>query len=367
MGPDFELDEAQDAIVRLAGEVLDDDAGTPERLGKALGQAGLLTLAVPVRLGGAGLGALETALVITEISRRAVTIPAVSTLGLGVLPVVRWAGPDQQRELLAGVGEGRVLTAALAEPGDPLPDAPRVTATASWMVTGTKTAVPDAEQAHRILVPVSLATGGVAVALVDPHAPGVTLRRTATSAGTPEFTVRMDEVTAEPLGADVDGRCVADLHRFAVAAACAAGDGALAGALRLTADHVHSRHQFDRPLATFQAVAQQIADIYVTSRTLHLAVLAACWGLDAHRRTDDDSQPDAVNQADEDLWVAAYWLTGEAPPALRSCHHLHGGLGLAVDYPLHRHGALLRDLARRLGGADHCLHRLGGRVVHRPD
>ncbi|MFI7600462.1 acyl-CoA dehydrogenase family protein [Actinoplanes sp. NPDC049681] len=360
MGPDFALDEAQDAIVRLAGEVLDDDAATPDRLGKALGQAGLLTLAVPAPLGGAGLGAVETALVIAEVARRAVAVPALSTLGLGVLPVTRWATPDQQRDLLTGVGDGRVLTAALAEPGDPLPGAPRTTATIDWQVTGTKTGVSDAEQAHRILVPVSRDTGGLAIAVVDPAAPGVTLRRTATSAGTPEFTVRMDAVAAEPLGSAADGRCVADLYRCAVATACAAGDGALAGTLRLTAGHVRDRHQFGRPLATFQAVAQQIADVYVTSRTLHLAVLAACWGIDAGPGPDDPRTGD-------DVWVAAYWLTGEALPALRSCHHLHGGLGLAADYPLHRHGALLRDLARRLGGAEHCLQRLGGRVVHRPD
>ncbi|MFI5495237.1 acyl-CoA dehydrogenase family protein [Actinoplanes sp. NPDC051859] len=425
MGPDFALDDAQQAIVRLADEVLADDVDNPERLGKSLAQAGLLTLAVPEALGGAGLGVLETSLVLAELARRAAAVPATSTLGLGVLPVARWGSPEHQRDLLAGVGEGRVLTAALAEPGDPLPDTPRTTATSGWRVTGTKTGVTDAEQAYRILVPVRRHTGGTAVALIDPGAKGVTVRRTATSAGTSEFTVRMDGVAAEPLGPEADHRCVADLHRFAVAAACAAGDGALAGALALTAEHLRTRHQFGRPLATFQAVAQQIADVYVTSRTLHLAVLSACWRLDArHQRAasregagreeaagregvgrrgagredtrweevagrkdiareelasprnatrgkgQGESSPErdeVERRADDDLWVAAYWLTSEALPAVRSCHHLHGGLGLAVDYPLHRYSALLRDLARRLGGAEHCLHRLGGRVVHRPD
>jgi len=352
MGLDFALDETQDDIVRLAGEVLDGNADTPDRLWKSLGQAGLLTLAVPADLGGAGLGPLETALVLTEIGRRAAAVPALSTLAFGVLPVARWGTPGQRRDLLAEVGEGRVLTAALAEPGDPLATAPRTTATADWRVTGVKTGVRDAEQAHRILVPVRTGPAEAAVVVVDPAAPGVTLRRTPTSGDTPEYTLRLDDVAAEPLG---DDRCLADLHRFAIAGACAAGDGALAGALRLTAGHVGSRQQFGRPLATFQAVAQQIADVYVTARTLHLSVLAACWQLDAGRPADDD------------LWVAAHWLTGEATAALRTCHHLHGGLGLAADYPLHRHGALLRDLVRLLGGAEHCLDRLGGRVVHRPD
>ncbi|WP_130512140.1 acyl-CoA dehydrogenase family protein [Krasilnikovia cinnamomea] len=355
MAMDFELDEAQRAIVRLAGDVLDDNADAPERAWKALGQAGLLTLAVPARLGGAGLGVLETALVLTEIGRRAAGVPALSTLALGVLPVTRWGGPGQQRDLLDAVRQGRGLTAALGEPGEPFPDRPRTTATAGWTLDGTATGVLDAEQAYRILVPVSVPGGGVAVTVVDPAAPGVSLRRTPTSAGTPEYTVMLDGVVAEPLGDDTDGRCVADLHRFAVAGACALADGLLAGALRLTADHVRTRHQFGRPLAAFQAVAQQIADIYVTARTLRLSALAALWRLGAGRPADDD------------LWVAAHWLTSEAPPALRTCHHLHGGLGLAADYPLHRYGAQLRDLVRHLGGSEYCLHRLGGCLAHRPD
>ncbi|WP_203826036.1 acyl-CoA dehydrogenase family protein [Actinoplanes palleronii] len=371
MGPDFALDDAQEAIVRLAGEVLSDHDGAPGRghdgapgrdhdsapgrdhdsapgrgldggpagghdgaaaaLWKSLGQAGLLGLAVPRELGGAGLGALATGLLLTEIGRHAAAVPAWSTLALGVLPVARWGTPAQQRDLLPGVLEGRVLTAAL---GTPMP------ATESGRLSGTCRDVPDADQAHRILIPV-----GESVALVDPAAAGVTVLRTPGG-----FAVRLDDVACEPLG---DG--TADIHRYAVSGACALGDGALAGALRMTADHVRDRHQFGRPLATFQAVAQQIADVYVTSRTMHLAALAASWGL-------DDGAED-----DSDLWTAAYWMSSEVLPALRTCHHLHGGLGLAADYPLHRHTALVRELVWHLGGAEQCLDRLGAHGAHRSD
>ena len=75
--------------------------------------------------------------------------------------------------------------------------------------------------------------------------------------------------------------CVRDLYQLAIAGACALADGAVAGALALTRDHVATREQFGRPLAEFQAVSQQIADVYIASRTLHLATLAACWRLDA--------------------------------------------------------------------------------------
>ena len=87
-------------------------------------------------------------------------------------------------------------------------------------------------------------------------------------------------------GAPIEGLlggpdCVRDLYQLATAGACALADGAVAGALALTRDHVATREQFGRPLAAFQAVSQQIADVYIASRTLHLATLSACWRLDA--------------------------------------------------------------------------------------
>ncbi|BBH67421.1 hypothetical protein ACTI_41060 [Actinoplanes sp. OR16] len=238
---DFRPDETQQVITRLAAEVVA-GADSPERLWKDLGQAGLLT---------PDLGIFETTLVLTEMARRAMVVPA-------------------------------------------------------------------------------LRIDGSAVTIVDPQDQDPSL-------------VRLDAAfQAEP-------------HPYAVAAACALGDGALAGALDLTTAHVRTREQFGRPIATFQAVAQQIADVYIASRTLHLAVLSACWRLGTGRPAGDD------------LAVAAQWLTAEAPPAARTCHHLHGGLGLMIDYPLHRHTAMIRAMSRFLGGSEHALSRLADRCVPLPD
>jgi alkylation response protein AidB-like acyl-CoA dehydrogenase len=140
---------------------------------------------------------------------------------------------------------------------------------------------------------------------------------------------------------------VGGLYQLALAGACALGDGVVAGALAITSTHVGTRVQFGRRLAEFQAVSQQIADVYVASRTLHLAALSACWRLDAEL------------DARSDVDVAAFWLAREAPPALRTCHHLHGGLGLDVTYPLHRYFGLVKDLVRFVGGVEHRLDSLG--------
>jgi len=143
-----------------------------------------------------------------------------------------------------------------------------------------------------------------------------------------------------PALAVLDGCPAAMLGQLAVAGACAVADGALAAALELTSRHVRDREQFGRPLATFQAVAQQIADVYAAARTLHLATTSACWRLDTGR----DAAYDAA--------VAAYWLAEYAPPALRTCHHLHGGLGMDISYPLPRYSSLVTDLVSIVGGAD---------------
>jgi 3-oxo-4-pregnene-20-carboxyl-CoA dehydrogenase alpha subunit len=361
---DFTLDETQQAVARVAAEVLGPARpdgppaaadGFDSALWKELGRAGLLSLALPDWLGGDGLGVLDVAVALTEIGRRAASVPALATLVLGVLPVVRWGDRDLQQALLAGVAAGdTVLTAAVREPSGVMPARPATAATlrrTSGTVSGVKVGVPYAAAADWILVPASLEAGGTGVVVVKASAEGVSWRRTHSSSGEPEYTLRLDRApVADLVGSEERGRVAEDLYQLAVAGACSLADGALAGALALTTAHVASREQFGRPLAAFQAVAGQVADTYIASRTLHLATLSACWRLQAGR------------DARSDLDVAAYWLAGQAPAALLTCHHLHGGIGMDVTYPLHRYSSLVKDLARFVGGADHRLDRLGARA-----
>ena len=358
---DFVPDEAHQTVARLAAEVMDTrrpaaPAG-PRALWKEFSQAGLLSLTLPAWLGGDGLGVLATAALMTETGRRAAGVPALATLMLGVLPVVRWGDRDLHQALLAGVASGdTLLTGALREPSLVMPPTPATTAALAGepgavpagTVSGIKVGVAWAAEADWILVPAAIASGGTGVVIVARSAPGVTLEPAPAAAGGPEYTLRLDEApVSHVLAAGPDCPAVADLYQLALAGACCLADGALAAALDLTTKHVASREQFGRPLATFQAVAQQIAEVYIASRTLHLATLSACWRLDSGREAGDD------------IDVAAYWLAAHAPAALRACHHLHGGIGMDVTYPLHRYSSLVKDLARFVGGVDYRLDRLG--------
>ncbi|HEX4289034.1 MAG TPA: acyl-CoA dehydrogenase family protein [Trebonia sp.] len=342
---DFSLTDAQQEVARLAAQLLDDGKTDPW---KELARSGLLSLSVPVGLGGEGLGVLDTAVLLTEIGRRAAPLPALATLMTGVLPVARWGSGELQRALLPPAAAGElILTAALREPSDPLPRVPATTVTGGT-VSGTKVGVPYGAEAGHVLVPVSFASaagpeGGTGVVIIDPAADGAHVTRTRSAAGGPECTLRLDRAPVEHVLGGAD--CLADLSALAVAGACSLADGALAAALELTRGHVAQRRQFGRPLAAFQAVAQQIADVYISSRTLHLATLSACWLLDTGR------------DAGGDLGVAGYWCAHEAPRSVRTCHHLHGGTGMDTSYPLHHFSALISDLVRFLGGADYQLER----------
>ena len=267
----------------------------------------------------------ETTVLLTEMGRHASadSVKALATLMTGALPVARWGSADLQQALLPGVASGELtLTAAIREPSHPAPAIPATTVT-DGKITDTKVGVPFADQSHRLLVPVRLAPApdsmivrssgqivsrtahdhGVAptgVVLVAPGAPGVRLTRTPSSSGQPEFTLRLDEAPVESvLGA---AECVQDLYHLAVAGACALIDGAVAGALGLTRDHVATREQFGRPLAAFQAVSQQIADTYIASRTLHLATLSACW------RLGESCDPGPTLQEHGTAWQQDFFL-----------------------------------------------------------
>jgi alkylation response protein AidB-like acyl-CoA dehydrogenase len=334
-----------------AGETYD------RALWKELSQAGLLSLALPGWLDGDDLGVAGAAVLLTEIGRRGAAVPALATVMTGVLPVIRWGDRGLQQTLLAGVATGdTVLTAALREPSDPMPARPATTATlaggtrrtgSAGTVSGLKVGVPYCAEASWVLVPASIAGDGSAVVIVNPAADGVTVMRTHSSGGEPEYTLRL---SAAPVTGVLTEEAVSDLYRLALAGACCLADGAVSAALALTTGHIGTREQFGRPLATFQATAQHIADVYIVARTLHLATLSACWRL----AEGQDAGPD--------IDVAAYWMAAYAPAVLRVCHHLHGGTGMDASYPLPRFSALIKDLVRYTGGTGYRLDQLGARV-----
>jgi 3-oxo-4-pregnene-20-carboxyl-CoA dehydrogenase alpha subunit len=332
---DFDLTATQQAVADVVTSVLERDLTWD-----ALVSGGVTALPVPERLGGDGVGLPEVATVLTEVGRHGAITPALATLGFGVVPLVDLASDEQQDRFLASVAKGGVLTAALNEPGAALPDRP-ATSFADGRLSGTKVGVAYAEQADWLMV-----TADNAVVVVSSKADGVELVRTPTSNGSEEYTVTFAAV-AVPDTDVLAGATARRVNELALAAVGAFTDGLVAGALRLTADYVANRKQFGKPLSTFQTVAAQLAEVYIASRTIDLAAKSVIWRLAEGR------------DADSDLDVLGYWITSQAPPVMQLCHHLHGGMGMDITYPMHRYYSTIKDLTRLLGGPSHRLDLVG--------
>lgn len=333
---DFNLTATQQAVADVVTSVLGRELSWT-----ALVDGGVTALPVPERLGGDGVGLPEVATVLTEVGRHGAITPALATLGLGVVPLRDLASEEQQDRFLGAVAKGGVLTAALNEPGAALPDRPATTL-AGGRLAGTKVAVPYAEQADWMIVTTD---GGVAV--VSPKADGVRLVRTPTSNGSDEYAVTFTDVAVDDSEVLAGAETARRVNQLVLAMVGAYADGLVAGALRLTADYVANRKQFGKPLSTFQTVAAQLSEVYIASRTIDLVAKSVVWRLSEGRDTDDD------------LDVLGYWVTSQAPPMMQTCHHLHGGMGMDITYPMHRYYSTIKDLTRLLGGPSHRLELVG--------
>jgi alkylation response protein AidB-like acyl-CoA dehydrogenase len=130
--------------------------------------------------------------------------------------------------------------------------------------------------------------------------------------------------------------------------------GACAAALDLTAEYTKTRVQFEKPIATFQAVGQRAADAYVDTEAIRLTAWQAA------------SRLSAGLPAASEVAVAKYWAAEGGQRVVHAAAHLHGGVGVDRDYPLHRYFLLTRHIELTLGGANESLRRLGALLAAEP-
>jgi alkylation response protein AidB-like acyl-CoA dehydrogenase len=338
-----EVREVREEIRSVVTDVLDKGGAGWD----ACAEAGLLGLAAPEAYGGEGLGLGEIGVLLQEVGRRALDLPVWETLACGLLTLAATGADDVQARLVPDVVAGKLLLApALNEPGNTLPLAPATTLR-DGKVTGHKIDVTVLDGATLLLV--STDSG---VALVDPAGPGVSTTANYSSRTVPANEARGRGETGyvftdAPAVAVLDGDAPTVLRDHAIAGLLLLGDGLVAGALDLTAGYIRDRVQFGRRLAEFQAVAVQIADVFVVARMTALAAEGAAWRV-------AEGLP-----ASEDLAVGAAWFTDRVPAALQTCHHLHGGMGVDETYPLHHYFSRAKDVARLLGGRAATLARVG--------
>ncbi|MBS4753974.1 acyl-CoA/acyl-ACP dehydrogenase [Nocardioides sp. zg-ZUI104] len=343
-----EQDEAADLAANILGDRTANDrlkaveaAGDrfDAELWTELGGAGLLSLHLPETYGGAGLGLIELARVLVEVGRRVAPIP-LAVHGPAALLLAEHGTPEQQQAWLPGAADGSVLlAAAVAEERAHLPAEPTVRASADGTLSGTKTLVRAGMRADAFVV---TATGadGVGVYLVPADADGLERVAQHTSDGDVAALVTFaDTPSARVQTAGENAETAERLGQLLVTAAAAEQLGVSEGALRLTAGYARTREQFGRPIGTFQAVSQRLADGFIDVLGQRLTLWQAVWRL-------AEGLPAATEVATAKLWAA--------DAGHRLAHttvHVHGGVGIDLDGEAHRYFTSGKRFEQLFGGA----------------
>jgi alkylation response protein AidB-like acyl-CoA dehydrogenase len=349
--------EQQDAAA-LARDILRDRC-TPGRLAEVestgtrfdrdlwrrLGDAGLVGIALPEDVGGAGLDLLELCSVLVECGRAVAPLPLAAHACAAEAIAVH--GTEEQRRgwLPDAVAARSVLTVALAEDRAFAPARPATTAGQTddgWSVSGVKTVVPAGTVADAFVVPVDTERG-VTVLVVLPDDPGVTVLPQILNDGDTAGRLELDGAQV-PAGRVIGqpgagGVVLDDLVPRLTTAWCAQQLGVLEGALALTAAYAGSREQFGRPIGTFQAVSQRLADAYIDVQGARLTLWQAAWRL-------AEGLP-----ADVEVAVAKLWASDAGHRLAHTTVHVHGGVGIDLDGEAHRYFTAAKRLELALGGS----------------
>jgi alkylation response protein AidB-like acyl-CoA dehydrogenase len=371
---DFTFTDEQQAVAEAAGAIF---AGMAEptriadiersedrfdaQLWAELAKANLLGLGVPEEHGGSGLGLTELCLVLEQQGRAVAPVPTWATVVLGALPLARFGTAGQRARWLPGVVAGEVrLSAALNEVAASAHQRPAVRATvegARWRLDGTAFAVPQAHLAARVLVPV-VVDGRAAVVLVDPAAPGVTLERAVTTDRQVHPHLHLDAVVVDEAdvlaGPDEGAAALEWMLDRGRTGLCAIQLGVTEEAVRRAASYLNERHQFGRPLSSFQGTMLRAADAYIDTEAIRVTTWSAAWRLDTGR------------PASEAVAVAHWWASEAGQRVVHATQHLHGGMGADVEFPIHRYFLWGKQIELMLGAPSSELARLGAMLVGAP-
>ncbi|MGO4257736.1 acyl-CoA dehydrogenase family protein [Marmoricola sp. RAF53] len=364
---DFSLSETQNDAAELAATIFKNEC-TPDRLKAAdkgrfdealwgkLGEAGLLGLSLPEADGGAGLGLLELCSVLVEAGRLVAPAPLASHLPTA-LAIAQFGDDATRAAWLPGAVTGeKVLTAAFSEEREHAPVTPTTTAEAdggTWLLTGVKTVVPSGTRAAVFLVPAST-PDGVAAFLVEPGA-GVHVLPQRLSDGGEVARVELERAPGVLLGDLADGAAIVEwIEQRLTLAAAALELGIVKGALELTAAYAKTREQFGRPIGTFQAVSQRLADGYIDILGADLMLWQAAWRL-------EEGLPAATEVAGAKLWAA-----DAGHKVAHTTVHVHGGVGIDMDGEAHRYFTTGKLGEFLLGGTTEQARKIGALLAAEP-
>jgi acyl-CoA dehydrogenase len=367
---DFGLTETQRELAALTREIVADHA-TPAQLAEveasgqrfdrelwaALVAAGVVGAATPAAVGGSGLDLLEQCAVLVELGRAVAPVPYLPSIVVCANAIGHF-GTDHQRSRWAApaVTGTALLAPALAEELVDDAESPATRAertTDSWVLNGAKAVVPLGTVADAYLVG-AVTTAGNAVFVVARETVGVSVEAERVVDGDVAATVTFSGVKVGEDAYVGNGDVLHWMVARSTIGMCAYQLGVLERALELTATYARTREQFGRPIGSFQAVAQRLADAYIDVEAARLTMWEAAW-----RAAEPLPCP-------TEIATAKFWAAEAGHRVAHTAVHVHGGTGIDMDSEMHRYFVAAKRAEFHLGGATAQLRRIGAELAAAP-
>jgi alkylation response protein AidB-like acyl-CoA dehydrogenase len=342
----FAFSEEQEELRRLARKWLSDKSPSPvvrrlmetesgydQAMWAEMAQMGWQGMAIPEEYGGAGFGQLELAVLFEEMGRSLLPAPFFSTVALGSAAILEAGSDKQKHDLLGRVAAGETtMSLAFTEPNGRW-DESGVEAVAEpsaggWSINGIKSFVIDGHTAD-FLVAAARTSEGVSLFLIEGDTEGITRRRLETMDMTrkqAEVTLANVKVSDDHLvgspgaGWTVIGRVL----EKAIVNLSAEQVGAAQKCLEMSVDYAKTRHQFGRPIGSFQAIKHKCADMLVQVESAKSACYYAAW---------------AAAEDNDELAVVAPMAKSYCSEAFFHCAseniQIHGGIGFTWEHDAH--------------------------------
>lgn len=326
-------DKAPSPVVR---RLMETDDGYDPSLWAEMARMGWQGIAIPEEYGGAGFGHLELSVLFEEMGRALLPAPFFSTVVLGAEALLEAGSDQQKKEFLPAIASGELkVTLAISEPNGRW-DESGVEARASggdqgWSLTGHKSFVLDGHTADLLIVAArsERLDSGVSLYLVHPGAEGVSRRKLETL----DMTRKQAEVTLDRVAVSSDAllgpegagwSVVERVLEKAVVALAAEQVGGAQKCLEMAVEYAKTRHQFGRPIGSFQAIKHKCADMLVQVESAKSAAYYAAWAA-----SEDNEELSLVSPLAKSYCSEAYYLCASENI------QIHGGIGFTWEHDAH--------------------------------
>ena len=339
-------------------ELMESEDGTDRGVWEQAGtQLGLQGLAVPEAYGGAGFSFAEQAIVLEEFGAALYGGPYLASAVLAATALL--ASPDEgaRRDLLPGIASGEVIaTLAFTEDDgswDPAAiSMPAIKNGTGWRLGGHKSFVLDGQSAGLLLV-VASTTAGLSLFAVDAAADGLTKTVLPALDQTRKLArLEFSDVPGRLIGSPGDAAAVLDRTLDVAAIALAAEQlGGAQRALDMTVEYAKIRHQFGRPIGSFQAIKHRCADLLLEVESLRSAV-----GYAAAAVAEDSPEIPVLASL-----VKAYASDTYFHVAAENIQ-IHGGIGFTWEHDAHLYFKRAKSSELFLGDGSYHRERLAARI-----